>query len=518
VKKPAGHRTAGRRIALIAAALAIVLPLSGCVASFIPKVESTTSVPTSEKVDPDLQPFYSQKLTWKNCEGSGFQCATATAPLDWANPTRASIKLALIRSSATGTKLGSLLVNPGGPGASGFDFIKSSLTYAVDSKLRANYDIIGFDPRGVNHSSAVKCYDDPAQLDSYLFDIVPAPVYSDAWIADNAASNKKFGEACAKFTGPLLGFVDTNSAARDLDMLRAALGDKKLNYLGYSYGTLLGATYAGLFPTKTGHLVLDGALDPSTTDFEVTETQAKGFESALRAYLKNCLAKSTCPFTGTVDGAMTKIRAILDGLNASPIPATDGRRLSSSTMFNAIILPLYSKSNWKYLDTLFTQVGKGRADFAFTLADSYYERKADGTYNDNSTEAFIAINCLDYKPTSTDATLRTEAATLAKVAPTLGPQMSYGGTSCENWPFKSTRDRVPITAKGSAPILVVGTTDDPATPYVWAKSLSKQLENGHLVTFTGEGHTAYNKSNACVNSAVDDFFVGGTVPKTDPRC
>ncbi len=511
------HRTVGFRVALTAVCLALIVPLSGCVTLFLPPAPSLTSTPTDEKVAADLQPFYGQVLQWSKCEGT-FQCATATAPMDWSDPSRKSIDLALIRATATGDRMGSLLVNPGGPGGSGYDFIRDSLSYAVDSRLNDHYDVVGFDPRGVNKSSAVKCYNDPTEMDAFLFDIPPNPVASDAWIDDIEKSNAGFGAACLKYTGELLGYVDTVSAARDLDMLRAILGDSKLNYLGYSYGTFLGATYADLFPKKTGRLVLDGAVDPATTDFEVTETQAVGFEDAARAYLKQCLAGSDCPFSGTVDSAMARIRAILDRLDASPLRATDGRMLGSAVMFNAIILPLYSESNWPYLSDLFTDVLKGSADYAFQLADAYYGRNADGTYADNSTEAFIAINCLDYASTSTRATLRTEAAELAKTAPTFGPQMSYGGTSCDQWPFKSTRVRQAITAAGSAPILVLGTTNDPATPYKWAVSLASQLENGHLVTYNGEGHTAYNKSNSCVNNAVDDFFVKGTVPSPDPKC
>ncbi|MCU1413277.1 MAG: alpha/beta hydrolase, partial [Microbacteriaceae bacterium] len=375
-----------RTNALVAGAVAVALLLSGCVGSYVAPAASTTSKPTGETVTADLQPFYGQVLHWKSCD-SGFQCATATAPLDWANPTKATISLALIRKPATGKSKGSLLVNPGGPGASGVDFIKTSLTYAADAKLRANYDIVGFDPRGTGSSTAIKCYNDPAQLDAFLYNILPGTIGSDQWIAENSALDASFGQSCATLTGPLLQYVDTDSAARDLDMLRAALGDKKLNYLGYSYGTLLGATFAELYPKKTGHLVLDGALDPNTTDFEVTETQAKGFESALRAYLKDCLGGSKCPFTGSVDHAMATIRSILDGLNTSPLRNTDGRELGSSAMFQAIIFPLYNKSNWPYLDTLFTSVKKGSAEFAFQLADAYYSRKADGTYTDNSTEA-----------------------------------------------------------------------------------------------------------------------------------
>ncbi|MFP7759658.1 alpha/beta hydrolase [Marisediminicola sp. LYQ85] len=506
----------GRAVAVLATVLAAAVALTGCVSAFIPE-RSATSTPTGETVSAQLEPFYGQVLEWSACEG-GFQCATAIAPLDWSEPSLGEIDLALIRSTAPSDPIGSLLINPGGPGGSGFDFVRDSVDFAASPRLQERYDIVGFDPRGVNRSSAVSCYDDPAELDAYLFDLPSAEPGTPEFIAESERVTAAFGAACLEHTGDLLGHVDTVSAAKDLDMLRAALGDARLNYLGYSYGTLLGATFADLFPGKTGRLVFDGAIDPATTDFDVTRTQAEGFESALEAYLEDCLTTSACPFRGSVDDAAGDIAALLDSLDASPLRATDGRQLGSRTMFYAIILPLYSAESWPVLTEMFASVLQGEADYAFQLADSYYARDADGVYADNSTEAFIAINCLDYTSSGTPESREEEAEQLAEVAPVFGPTMSGGGTSCAEWPFESTRERTEIAAEGSAPILVVGTTNDPATPYIWAQSLSEQLENGHLVTYDGEGHTAYNKSNACVDDAVDDFFLEGTVPRTDPLC
>jgi pimeloyl-ACP methyl ester carboxylesterase len=507
-----------RSIAVAAALIAVTLPLAGCISWFVPPAASKTSTPTMEEVSADLEPFYHQVLEWETC-GNGLQCTTARAPMDWSDPSRESIDLALVRQTATSSnRLGSLLVNPGGPGGSGYDFILDSLDYATDARLQASYDIVGFDPRGVNRSSAVSCYDDPKQLDAYLYDISPNEPGSDAWIADLEAANERFGQLCLEHTGELLQYVDTVSAARDLDLLRAILGDEKLNYLGYSYGTLLGATYADLYPENTGRMVFDGAVDPATSNFDVTAIQAQGFESAMRAYLAECVGASDCPFQGSVDDAMTDIRGILDSLDATPLTNSDGRQLGSSAMFTAIILPLYNKGNWPYLTQLFTDVRSGDATFAFSLADSYNSRNPDGTYADNQTEAFVAINCLDYDSDDDLATMRAEAAELKRLAPVFGPQMSYGGTGCAKWPFPSERERVPITAEGSSDILVVGTTNDPATPYVWAQNMADQLQHGHLVTYDGEGHTAYNKSNQCVNDVVDDYFVNGTVPDSDPEC
>lgn len=504
------------RLASVAVAAIAALTLSGCVTWFIPPKTAATSTPVKEQVAADLKPFYEQVLSWSNCSG-GMQCTTAKAPLKWDDPSAGEIELALIRQKATGTKQGSLLVNPGGPGASGYDFVKDSVGYATDSTLQDHFDVVGFDPRGVGRSTAVKCYD-AKQMDSYLYDITPGTRGSDEWIAANAKSSTDFGAACEKNTGALLDHVDTVSAARDLDLLRAVLGDAKLNYLGYSYGTYLGAVYADLYPGKTGRLVLDGALDPAASNFDVTKVQAQGFESALRAYLTDCLGQKDCPFDGTVDDAMATISALLASVEKSPIRNSDGRELGANTLVTAIIYPLYDANGWSYLSQMFESVMRGSASVAFTLADAYNSRESDGTYSDNSTEAFMAINCLDYSYDADPATMRAQAAELAKDAPVIGPYMAYGDIGCASWPYKTTVERGPIAAAGSAPILVVGTTNDPATPYVWAKNLAGELENGHLLTYKGEGHTAYNKSNSCVNDTVDAYLVKGTLPSEGKTC
>ncbi|MBX3194085.1 MAG: alpha/beta fold hydrolase [Microbacteriaceae bacterium] len=504
-------------LALTALVVAATVSLTGCASWFLPARPATTSTPTGEDVAPGLADYYHQVLVWSPC-GDGMQCTTAKAPMDWDDPAGESIELALIRQPATGQRLGSLLVNPGGPGGSGYDFIHDSIDYATTERLQGSYDIVGFDPRGVGRSSAVSCYDDPSSLDAFLYDPLPAPVGGDEWIAASTEVNDRFGQDCLEHTGALLEHVDTVSAARDLDLLRAVLGDAKLNYLGYSYGTYLGATYAELYPGNVGRLVIDGALDPSTSDFDVTKTQAVGFESALTAYLTDCVQREGCPFR-SVDGARRQIAGLLDAVTASPVTGEDGRVMSAGTLFFAIILPLYSQDTWGYLDLLFDEVIQGETRVAFFLADSYYERNPDGTYTGNTIEANIAINCLDYAGGDPDvAVMRAEAAELAAAAPVFGPRMSYGALSCVDWPFPPAHERGPIHAPGSPDILVLGTTNDPATPYVWAQALADQLEHGHLVTLHGEGHTAYNKFNDCIDGTVDDFFIDGAVPAADPDC
>jgi len=304
-----------------------------------------------------------------------------------------------------------------------------------------------------------------------------------------------------------------------MDLMRAVLGDKKLNYLGYSYGTFLGATYAELYPDKTGRLVLDGAVDPSVTAETSAMIDATGFENALRAYIANCLDQETCPFDGTVDEAMTSIRLLMNDLDESPLRAKDGRELDSGPFTTAMMFPLYDKANWQYLDQLFADTFSGNPEFAWILADAYNDRDTEtGEYSTNLFEAYFAVTCLDNSETEPFEVVRQQEAEIAKAAPVFGPEFGYGGLGCQGWPVTGTRVPGEIHATGSADILVVGTTNDPATPYAQAVALADQLDNGHLVTYEGEGHTAYNHSNSCVDDTVDAFFLEGTVPASDPQC
>ena len=520
--------TPSRRSRLAGAAAAIVaatLLLSGCTTWFVgnqgapgaSSAPAATSTPLAEDVPAALKPFYGQSLVWSSC-GGGFQCAEATAPLDWANPSGDTVKLAMIKkpSSGAGEKLGTLFVNPGGPGGSAYDFVQQSADYAAHPSLQASYDVIGYDPRGTGHSDAVHCLTD-SERDAFLYDVTPGVRGSAEWMAAYQAAWKDFADKCAANTGPLLQFIDTDSTTRDLDMLRALVGDPKLNYLGYSYGTLLGAEYAGNFPDKVGRMVLDGAEDPSVNGFGITIAQAAGFETALKNYLADCATRSGCWFDGSADEALTRIQALLAKVEASPVRSSDGRQLGAANLLTAVFYPLYNKGNWPYLDDLFTSVEQGQADYAFQLADAYNSRNPDGTYADNLIESFNAISCADF-PASTDpAVIAQQNADLIAASPTVGPYWTYSDVPCSQWVYPSTRVPAAVTAAGSEPIIVVGTTGDPATPYKWAQALAGQLQNGHLVTFQGDGHTAYNSSD-CVDAAVDAYFLQGTVPASDPNC
>ncbi len=514
-----------RRILSVVAGLAVAaVAFSGCLYAAIPPESAATPAPSRE---PDLsgvpagfEDFYAQSLDWDSCAGADsayYDCATVTAPLTWSDPDAGTIDLAVIRRAATsGAALGSLLTNPGGPGASGYDFIAESATFAVTTPVTDVYDLIGFDPRGVGRSSAVTCLDGAA-MDAMLYDVPADPRGTDGWTSELTARNEAFVAACEANSGDILPFVTTDNAARDMDLLRAVLGDEKLNYLGYSYGTFLGATYAKLFPERVGRLVLDGAIDPSVSGLDVGTTQAVGFESALRAYMADCLAGADCPFTGTLDDAMGDLGILLATVDARPLAGDDGRMLGADSLLTGIIAALYAQESWPYLSQALTEALEGDPTTALLLADFYNSRTGDGSYSDNSTEAFRAYNCMDYPLDTSPADQEAATARIAADAPTIAPYWQ-GVDVCEVWPYPPTGVREKIAATGAAPVLVVGTTNDPATPYAWSVSLAEQLSSGVLVTREGEGHTGYNKGNACVDGAVEAYFTDGVVPAADVTC
>ncbi|GEK87177.1 alpha/beta hydrolase [Microbacterium aerolatum] len=510
-----------RGAAIVAGLAAASMMLSGCLYAMIPEGAeprpSTTNAPDTEGVSAELLPFYEQTLEWAACDRGGamFDCTSVTAPLDWENPAAGEIELAVVRHQATGQPVGSLLTNPGGPGASGRDFILDSVDYAVGADLIESYDVIGFDPRGVGASTAVTCFD-AADMDSYLYDIPASARGTAEWEAELTERNAQFADACEANSTGILPHVTTVNSARDMDLIRAVLGDKELNYLGYSYGTFLGATYANLYPEKAGRLVLDGAIDPAVSGTEVGTTQALGFESALRAYMQDCLDTDSCPFNGTVDEAMADLGALLAAVDRTPLKNDDGRLLGADSLMTAIIAALYSEGNWSYLTQGLEGALQGDPYVAFVLAD-FYNGREDGVYLDNSTEAFRAYNCMDYPVEDDQAAQAAADAKLAEGAPTIAPYWN-GPDPCAVWAHPPTGTRGEIHAEGAGPILVVGTTNDPATPYEWSVSLAEQLEEGVLITRVGEGHTGYNKGNTCVDDAVDAFFLEDAVPDGDLKC
>lgn len=475
-----------------------------------------TSTPLYEQVAPEFAGFYSQGLAWTPCDDE-FTCATATVPLDWSNPTGETISLALIRHTAPqGKSRGSLFVNPGGPGASGVSFVRDSIDYAVDDRILGAFDVIGFDPRGVGESTPVKCFDSSEAADEYVYGITPGARGSAAWRAAATAEAKSFAADCLAQTGELLGHVDSISVARDLDVLRALVGDAKLNYIGYSYGTFIGAMYAQTFPNKVGHLVLDGAVDPSISSEDSLVTQAKGFDMALGNWIRWCFTQDDCPFSGTTAQVKREITSILRELDDDPQIAEDGRLVGADAFATGMFATLYSPDSWKYLTQLFNDYFAGSVETSLAIADWYNDRGEDGTYNSNQTEAFTAVGCLD---SSSDSSVSAAALSrrLAKAAPVFGPYFD-GVDSCASWPFEPVITTAKMTPTGPSPIVVIGTSGDPATPIEWSRNFAAQLQDGRFISYDGEGHTGYNKGSACVDNAVDDFLINDEPPVKRMSC
>ncbi|MHA7154674.1 alpha/beta hydrolase [Arthrobacter sp. TMN-50] len=516
------RRTPSSRLVSAAAVLSGALALSGCQLLSPGSgdgpdtgVESAGTDVVGE-VPAGLEDFYTQDVVWELCEES-FACATIEVPLDYADPSRESINIALIRSDATGEPRGSVLVNPGGPGGSGVNIVRDALTFVTSDRLREAYDVVGFDPRGVGKSSAVDCQTDE-ELEADRLEYLE-PGVSDAEALETLTREaEEFAAQCAERTGELLGFVDTDSAARDLDILRAAVGDQQLNYLGFSYGTALGAAYAELFPTTTGRLVLDGAVDPSLSSEEITLGQARGFEASLRSYVADCQLAADCPLPAGIEEGVEVIQDLFRLVEESPMTASDGRLVTIGTFFTGFILPLYDNNNWTLLTGAIDQALQGDPSAMLQLADLAAEREPNGSYATNSTEAFTAINCLDYPMTSDPAQLKADAAELAAASPTFGPYLAYGGLTCDAWAFEPVLERAPASAPNAGPMLVIGTTGDPATPYDWSLALADQLTTSVHVTWDGEGHTAYGRAGSCIGDLVDSYFIDGTVPEDGVSC
>jgi len=514
--RPSGpSRTSRVAVALLAASLL----LAGCVG---PKEQTTPSAGTGPTdgptVDPDggLDAFYGQTVTWSEC-GEGFECATIAAPLDWDDPSAGAIDLALERAPARDAeaRLGSLLVNPGGPGASGIEFLSSAVSYVIGDPVLDAYDVVGFDPRGVGKSSAVECGPDEV-VDEFLTTDFPLASQADVEAARERLAD--FAAVCLEETGPLLGEVDTISAARDMDLIRAVLGDEQLSYLGFSYGTFLGATYAGLYPENVGRLVLDGALDPSMSNDDLVIGQAEGFENALRAYVEDCQRGADCPLEGTVEAGMAQVADLVARAEVDPIPAGDAE-VNGTLASYGIVVTLYDDGSWPYLTwALDEALTQGTAVTLHDLANIYLDRTSDGRYTSNSMIAFQAINCLDYPMVERDyEDLVTFTKEVETVAPTFGQRFGMA-IGCETWPFPPTGVRQEIHAPGAAPILVIGTTGDPATPYEWSVRLAEQLESAELLTYHGEGHTAYGRGGDCVRDVVETYLLTGELPDGGASC
>ena len=502
------------------ASLSALLLLASC---SVPAAEPLGGGPqpsADDKILQDLLPFYSQKLTWKSCGGAKTFCSFLEVPQDWNQPTGERFKIAVIyRQAGSAKPKGSLLFNPGGPGTSGVSWVRNSGDQIGTSYLRENFNLVGFDPRGVGESEPkVKCLT-AKQNDEMFYGASSSPVGSAQEVIETRNKLKDFVAACVKNTGPGLQYIDTISAAKDMDVIRAIFGDSKINYLGYSYGTYLGAAYAQLFPKRVGRMVLDGAVDPTVDEETQDLYQLKGFDQALKEFLADCLENQDCPFSGSLTSAQARVTKLLSDIEKKPLDTDSDRKLTIWGAITGIVMPLYSQDWWPSLAEGFAEALKGDGTTLLSLADTYNDRNEDGTYASNTIESNIAISCLDSRASSDAASMALANKELIAASPMLGRYWQFGALTCEHWPYPVAAKPKTFKAAGAEKILVIGTTGDPATPYWQAVSLANQvLANAQLITFNGQGHTAYGLQSACINTVVDDYFVKNVVPAEDPDC
>jgi pimeloyl-ACP methyl ester carboxylesterase len=471
---------------------------------------------SSEPPMADLASFYAQELTWESCRRH-FECATLTVPIDYQDAGGETIELALLKDPADkpGERVGSLVVNPGGPGAPGTSYAENA-SLAFRDVLRDDFDIVGFDPRGTGDSDPVDCISD-ADLDAFVA-ADPNPD-SPEEAQEFQEFYESFHEGCLQNSDSLIGHVTTVEAVRDMDVLRAALGESQMLYFGASYGTKLGATYADLFPDKVGRMVLDGAVDLSIDSRQLSLEQAGGFEVALRSYVQSCVDDGDCILGDSVDEGLDTIQDLISGTEEDPLPTQMNRPLEVGNAFYGLIAPLYNRDYWPFLDqALEMAIDDGDGSLLLQLSDIYESRNDDGTYSDNSAEAILAINCLDDPFSVTADEVPDQIPAFEEASPTFGDVFAWGLVGCHGVQAQATEADVEIDGAGAAPIVVVGTTRDPATPYQWAVHLADQLQSGVLVSRDGDGHTGYNSGNECVDEAIEDYLVGGSVPQDGLEC
>jgi pimeloyl-ACP methyl ester carboxylesterase len=507
---------------LLGLALAATLALSGCTSFSDSVAGNATSSPTATSAE-------AAPIEWTNCSeqiqpliadqpGSdrnlSFECGRTEVPISYAEPAGATLPLFLVRVVMAGqtNRIGSLVLNPGGPGASGAD-AAIGLALTMPTEVLSRFDIVGFDPRGVGLSTPVECISD--DMKTRLVAAEPRPT-TDAQLDDAFALTKEIADGCAKEYGDALGTFNTVDTARDMEQLRQSLGDEKLTYLGYSYGTTLGSTYAELFPDKTRALVLDAAVDPNTDPKTDAEASAKAFEAGFDAFAANCVGLiAGCPIG---QNPRQFVMDLLTQAGQAPIPSSEQgetRQATPGVVITAVQAALYDTASWPQLAQGLATAQQGDAKGLFSLADSYAGRLKDGTYS-NLFDANLAINCADSTEKYQEGDIRALAADWGQKYPLFGAGSAVGLYTCSVW----QADRTPLPerdAAGSAPILVVGNTGDPVTPLPGAQDMANDLDSGVLLVWQGQGHTAYPKTD-CIKAAVNSYLIDLTVPVDGLTC
>jgi pimeloyl-ACP methyl ester carboxylesterase len=513
-------RVAKRLRGPVAAALVVALTAAGCTphtrwvsanSGGGPKPVPSTTASTST-VDWRPCPEVARALIQNPPANITYECGTVAVPRDWnapADPRTFALSLLRVRATGQQNRIGSLLVNPGGPGASGVD-LSVYLSKQMPVDVLRRFDLVGFDPRGVARSGGLKCFTDD-DLDHYFGD-EPDPA-SDADFTAAVAAHATLGRRCADRYGDALPLYATEQSAHDMERIRAALGDPKLTYLGYSYGTLLGAVYARLFPTRIRAMVLDGAVDPTQNSVVATDAQSQGFEHAFNDFATWCKANpNKCPLA---PDARARVDAAMRSARTAPVAAADGRKATAGWILTAVAAALYDADAWPLLASAVDDLGKGRPADLLALADSYTQRGPDGHYA-NLFDAFLTITCTDDPSQISTAQVRQLQGDWRQRYPLFGAQAAISLLTCGKWPGK--HDPYPVgAATGAPPIVVVGTTGDPATPYEQTKRLADLLGVGVVLTWQGEGHTAYPQTR-CVNAAVGHYLVDLVPPTAGTTC
>ena len=492
---------------------------------------------TGADVPKGLESFYNQDLTWTDCTddatGTAFQCATVTVPLDYDNPQGKTITVALKKLPSTSSSpRGSVFLNPGGPGGSGISLIESQaeLYKSGDlSEVLANYDVIGFDPRGVGQSTPITCWT-PEDVQAILAGQAEMPSYlmTAGSAADIVAQGSREATACQEHTEvpEILDHADTRSVARDMDVMRALVGDKDLNYLGYSYGTYLGAVYTELFPDNIGRVVLDSAMDPTMARQEPMEGDAAAGEQSLRTYIESQQGQAGFPLSGTTDEAVAQLAAFLDGLDADPLTVSgSGTSLDRTKAVDAIsALVTASPDKWPLLTEGLSQAMNAHDGTTLkTNAESVSGDNTPPTTEKQVVEKLQLINvfsanrCLDFPDTGNEASWDTALASYRHDYPVFHSALPQTDAFCHGWGHTSKTKAVDVDTEATNPVLVVGILHDPQTPYPWSQALVSRIRNSHLLSVDMYGHGATGR-NACTSAKVSDFLVNGTLPSGGQVC
>jgi pimeloyl-ACP methyl ester carboxylesterase len=474
-----------------------------------PSSGPASSPPATSGAPASSTPAPAQSLDWQAC--GRFQCASVTVPIDYSDASKGTVDLYLKRRPASdkANRVGSLLVNPGGPGVPGTSLVDQA-TLAFSEDLLNRFDIVSWDPRGTGQSSAVDCVDD---LDPYFaIDPIPDTPAEKQAIVD---ASKQFDAACQQRSGRLLPYISTQDTAKDMDQIRAALGEDKISYFGFSYGSQMGATYATLFPAHVRAMVLDGAADPNAGYVESTKQQVVGLERGLAAMLDDCAKKTSCAFHHDGNPAAA-YDALMAKLATNPIPSGESNRpmVGTGIAIYAVVSGLYVQEYWPIVTRALAAAEKGDGSALLQLYDTYIERQSDGTWT-NAFEDLIAINCVDDPGPKDPSFPDSYAAQLQTLSPHFGAWAAYS-YNCIFWPAPQ-KPPLKLTGAGAGPIVVVGTTGDPITPIESTKNMAQAMEKGVLVTVDANQHTGYG-TNECVVKAVDEYLIGLKVPAAGLEC